>query len=217
MKLNGLDEFLSDYPGMSLQPTRNSQTKIHGRFQFKAEGIGKTVEDYFELEILVENSFPYVIPTIRETAGKIPKNGDFHVNPDGTLCLGSVLRLKKILFDKPDLVSFAENCLVPYLFNVSIKLRDGGKFITGELEHGTAGIVFDYMEIFGLSSPVQVVSALELLAIKKRVSNKRICPCGCGFRLGRCNTHHKLNLFRLVAHRSWFSKHVSDIKRRAFG
>ena len=33
-----------------------------------------------------------------------------------------------------------------------MKLRDGGKFITGELDHGTAGIVCDYMDIFGLST-----------------------------------------------------------------
>lgn len=217
MKLEGLREFLTDYPGMSLQPRRNDEIKIRGEFHFKVNGAGKEIEDVFELEVLVHKAFPSAIPEVRETAGKIPKIGDYHVNPDGTFCLGSHLRLKKALLDAPDLVSFAENCLVPYLFNVSIKLRDGGNFVTGELVHGTAGIIHDYMEIFRLNTPAQVIYTLELLGAKKRLTNKRTCPCGCGLRLGRCPVHHQMNAFRPAAPRSWFSKHARDIETRRFG
>ena len=68
--INGLDEFLADYPGMSLQPTRNNQTGIHGQFRFKAEGAGKAVEDSFELEILLENAFPNAIPRLGKRLGR---------------------------------------------------------------------------------------------------------------------------------------------------
>lgn len=217
MKLDGLAEFLTDYPGMSLQPTRNDETKIRGQFHFKANGIGNAIEDTFELEMLAHRTFPSAIPEVRETAGKIPKTDDYHVNTDGTLCLGSHLRIKKALFDAPDIVSFAEKCLVPYLFNVSIKLRNGGKFVTGELAHGTAGIIQDYMELFGLSKPAQVIYALELLGTKNRIANKKMCPCGCGLRLGRCPVHNRLNVFRPTAPRSWFSKHARDVETRGFG
>lgn len=217
MKPDGLTEFLADYPGMSLQPTRHSGTIIRGQFHFKANGSGLATEDAFELEILINKRFPSEIPEVRETAGKIPKTGDYHVNPDGTLCLGSHLRLKKALLEAPDLVSFTEKCLVPYLFNVSIKLRDGGDFVTGELAHGTAGIIYDYMEMFGLSESGQIVYALQLLGTKKRIANKKLCPCGCRLRLGRCPLHHRLNIIRPAAPRSWFSKHRSDVETRRFG
>ena len=217
MKPDGLIEFLADYPGMSLQPTRHDETVIRGQFHFKANGSGNATEDTFELEMLINRIFPSAIPEVRETAGKIPKTGDYHVNPDGSLCLGSHLRLKNALFEAPDLVSFTENCLVPYLFNVSIKLRHGGEFITGELAHGTAGILHDYMEMFDLSTPVQIVYALELLGTKKRIANKKMCPCGCGLRLGRCPVHHRLNVFRPAAPRSWFSKHARDVETNRFG
>lgn len=216
-KLDGLTEFLADYPRMSLQPTRLSETIIHGQFQFKASGVGLTTEDTFELEIQINKRFPNEIPEVRETAGKIPKTGDYHVNPDETLCLGSHLRLKRALAETPDLVSFTEKCLVPYLFNVSIKLRDGGDFVTGELAHGTVGILHDYMEMFRLSDPIQVIYALELLGTKKRIANKKPCPCGCRLRLGRCPLHHRLNNFRNAAPRSWFSKHARDVETRRFG
>jgi len=123
----------------------------------------------------------------------------------------------KTLHDFPDLVSYTEKCLVPYLFNVSIKLRDGGNFITGELAHGTDGIIQDYMEMLGLSKPTQIIYALELLGKKRRSANKKLCPCGCGKRLGQCRTHHRLNIFRSTAQRAWFIKHANEIKTRHFG
>ena len=171
MKLDGLIEFLTDYPGMSLQPKRYDETIICGQFNFKANGVGKSIEDTFEIKISVNQDFPNTIPEVRETAGKIPKTGEYHVNPDGTLCFGSYLWLKKALLDNPDLVSFADKCIVPYLFNVSIKLRSGGKFITGELAHGPAGIIDDYMDLFGLNAPSQVIYALKLLGMKFKDSD----------------------------------------------
>ncbi|MFC1684047.1 hypothetical protein ACFL0R_01065 [Pseudomonadota bacterium] len=217
MKLDGMSAFLTDYPGMSLQPTRNGDTKICGLFQFKAKGAGEEIEDTFELEILLDSAFPCTIPKVRETAGSIPNTGDYHVNPDGTLCLGSPLRLKKALFDSPDLVSFAEKCLVPYLFSVSIKIRNGGKFITGELPHGTAGIIHDYMEMLGLNTIAKVAYALNLMGTKKRIANKKTCPCGCGLRLGRCPLHYRLNALRPAASRAWFRMHAQDIETNSFG
>ncbi len=217
IKLDGLLEFLAYYPGMSLQPKRHDETIVCGQFHFKATGVGNSIEDTFELRILINQDFPNTIPEVRETAGKIPKTGDYHINSDGTLCLGSHLRLKKVLLDNPDIVSFADKCIVPYLFNISIKLRSGGKFITGELAHGTAGIIDDYMDLFGLNAPSQVIYALKLLGMKKRIANKKKCPCGCRLRLGRCSVHHRLNVFRPVAPRSWFLKHASDVEAMRFG
>ena len=202
---------------MALQPSRNIETIVSGQFEFRASGYDHETEDAFDLEIKVTDKFPNDIPKVREIGGKIPRTGDFHVNPDTTLCLGSQLRLKKLLHESPNLVSFAEQCIVPYLFNVSIKLKNGGDFVTGELAHGTIGIVYDYIEIFGLKTLDQTVYALKLLGAKKRIANKKICPCGCGIALGRCNIHHRINSYRPIAPRSWFRQHAHDIEKSAFG
>ena len=217
MNVPGLSDFLLDYPGMSLYPSRTDDTRIRGLFRFRASGADYDIEDSFELDLQVPRLFPNAIPEVRETGHKIPDKDDFHVNHDGTLCLGSHLRIKKAIADTPTLVSFAETCIVPYLFNVSIKLRDGGSFVTGELDHGTLGIVQDYLDIFRLRSPSQVVHSLDLLSMKKRLANKRACPCGCGSRLGRCPVHDRLNNYRRAAHRSWFSRHARDIEANKFG
>ena len=213
----GLNEFLTGYPGMHVKPRASKNVEVSGNFEFSASGFGKKAHDSFEILVQLDEKFPKTIPRVWETAGKSPRSGDYHVNPDGTLCLGSHLRLRRILTQEPRISAFAELCIVPYLLNVSIKLREGGDFITGELPHGTIGIVADYLNIFGLTEPQQVIGVLEALATKKRIANKKACPCGCSRRLGVCRLHNSINEYRHVAWRSWFRQHAAEIREKRYG
>ena len=209
MIIQGLSEFLYDYPGMAVQPFRlGGPTIIEGRFRFAAND---DIRDTYDLRITIQPNFPREVPTVVEVGGKIPREPYYHVNPDTTLCLGSPLRLKKMLADQPDLVAFAEKCLVPYLVKVSAHLQRGEELVG--LKHGMPGIVDDYADLFGLSSVDQILRALELLAMKKRLANKQHCPCRCRLRLGRCPTHLRLNALRRVAPRSWYAMHAQQIRR----
>ena len=211
LALNSLSRFLRDYPGMSTAPCSDTGVCLRGKFRFKAEvSGGDEIDDSYKLEIVVPDKFPQALPKVKETDGKIPRDGNFHVNPDGTLCLGSPLRLLRKVHSAPSLTSFADKCLVPYLYAVSYKLMHGGDFVFGELAHGDQGIVDDYSVMLGLKERHQVTRAIQLLAMKKRLANKKPCPCGCGRRLGACRFHHKLNEFRKMAPVSWFKAHALD-------
>jgi hypothetical protein len=94
---------------------------------------------------------------------------------------------------------------------ISKKLHGDGEFIFSELAHGAKGIIDDYMELFGLKSDDEVFRALELAGLKRRIANKKPCPCNCGLRLGICSFHNKLNQMRGLASRSWFKKHRNNI------
>jgi len=217
MGVQGLNKLLVDYHRMSVVPSTEPGTIIDGQLDFIAEGQECQIEDSYSIKITVEDDFPHSIPRVWEIAGKIPKTPDYHVNHDDTLCLGSHIRLKMLLFRHPDIASFTAKCIVPYLFNVSFKLKHGGDFVTGELAHGTIGVIHDYADLLGLRIPDQVPYALKLLGLKKRIANKLACPCGCGLRLGKCNFHQRLNEFRPIAPRSWFSQHAYDIKNCTYG
>lgn len=207
--LNGLSQFLKDYPGMSIAPCSDTGLILRGKFSFIANAPDtEELEDNFKLEITVLEPFPQTLPLVKELDSKIPRNGDFHVNPDGSLCLGSPLRLLKKVHEAPSLTGFAERCLVPYLYAVSYKLKHGGDFIFGELAHGNAGIVQDYSIMLDLQEKQQIVQATQLLGIKKRLANKKPCPCGCGKRLGVCPFRYKLIEFRKMAPASWFRAHA---------
>jgi hypothetical protein len=207
--LTSLSQFLRDYPGMSPAPCSDTGVCLRGKFWFKASvSSGDEIDDSYKLEIVVSDKFPQALPKVKETGGKIPRDGNFHVNPDGTLCLGSPLRLLRKVHSSPSLTGFADKCLVPYLYAVSYKLMHGGDFVFGELAHGDQGIVDDYSVMLGLKEKHQIQRAIQLLGIKKRIANKKLCPCGCGKRLGACPFHHKLNEFRKMAPVSWFKAHA---------
>lgn len=199
---------------MSIGSSRDSSMVVKGVFSFSAKAVGgETITDSYELEFVVPAVFPKAIPKVSELGQKIPRDGEHHINPDDTLCLGSPLRLLRKICANPTLVGFAGSCLVPYLYAISEKLQNGGNFAFGELAHGEEGILDDYVDLFGLEKRAQVLQTLNLLGMKRRIANKKPCPCGCGKRLGKCPFHTKLNVFRTVAGRSWFRAQLMELDK----
>jgi len=210
VKIPGMREFLRDYPQMAIRPSAGQDLRLKGNFVFVAHHPKEgDIQDSFALEIVVPRGFPIELPHVTETGGRIPRTGEFHVNPtDNTFCLGSPLSLLLKLSRKPTLNGFAEDCLVPYLFAISHKLKTGGPLPFGELDHGVDGLFVDYLQLFGLKTREQLIYAFRLLGMKKRRANKLPCPCGCGIRLGRCKYNFRLREFRKVASRTWFRSRV---------
>lgn len=205
LDIHGLEEFLECYLGMSIVPYYGPDICLRGQFDFSASlPENETIQDTYELEITVFRKFPRTIPSIQEIGGKIPRNGDYHVNGDGTLCLGSPIRLLYMLNKNPTILGFVDGCLIPYLYAVSYKKRHGGDFILGELAHGDSGIIDDYLDLFRLKDRSSIIQAVKLLGMKKRIANKQLCPCGCGKRLGTCSFRFKLIEFRNMAPNKWF-------------
>lgn len=201
---------------MSLAPTRNLSTVLKGSLAFTVEPEGGIpITDKYVLLIEVPDNFPNCLPKVVEIGNKIPRKDEFHVNPDDfSLCLGSPIRLMGIISKSPVLVGFTENCLIPYLYAVSYKLQYGGSFIYNELAHGAPGVMADYIDLFGLSQPKQVIRAVRILGEKRRIANKLPCPCGCGLRLGKCKKFlFTINKFRRMASRQWFRKNNGLIQR----
>ena len=208
---------MADYPLMTFRPRAEKFPVLCGRFTFAARHrVAGEIEDSFELEIEIPTRFPDELPRVTEVGGRIPREADNHVNrSDGTLCLGSPLRLRLLLAEDPTLTGFAEKCLVPFLFAQAQRPTRSGGFAFGELDHGLPGMLDDYVALFGLKEFQQAVEALRLLGTKKRGANKQPCPCGCRLRLGRCRFNVRLAKFRRVASRSWFRREREEILKIA--
>lgn len=208
----GALEFLQDYSGMSFGPIKNRGFSLVGTFSFLAHYPGlPSIKDDYKLEIVVPEDFPYELPKVIEQEGKIPRNNEFHINPDDTLCLASPLRVSIGLADTPTLSAYAEKFLVPYLYAVSHKLKFSGEFVFGELEHGGKGLVKDYADLLGVDDATKIIPTLQLLCMKKRVANKNPCPCGCLRRLGKCDFRFRIDELRNVAPRSYYRWHLLNL------
>jgi len=119
-----LDSVLDKYRGLVARPSQSGELCLAGQLGFTANlpSIG-TVQDLFSVEICVPEVFPKILPRVRELAGRIPKK--FHKLHDGSLCLGSPLRLRVNLQSAPTLKQFIELCVVPYLVGFSVFERTG--------------------------------------------------------------------------------------------
>lgn len=201
----GLDQFLADYPGMAVRS--GACLELTGSFGFCAVFAGNPeIADEYELRVVVPAVFPRDVPAVHELGGKISPVIEYHVNHDGSLCLGSPLRLLRKIAAKPTLVGFAENCIVPYLYATSHKRIFGGPFVFGELEHYSPGAFADYRELFGVATVAQAEAAWRLLQLKEREAKDLPCPCGCGLKVGLCGFRRKLREFRGLADLEWFRR-----------
>ena len=206
----GCTEFLAGYPEMTLEPAGNESIRLTGSFRFLASRLGEagSLEDQFQVVIEVPQIFPREIPAVFETGGRIPRLPQYHVNSDGSLCLGSPIHLLLIAAKHPTLLGFVDHILVPFLLAISTSLATGQAFLFGELAHGVPGALADYQELFQLKTPDQAKLALHALTLRKRLANKLSCPCGCGLRLGKCRLRLKLNPLRIAASRAWFGRQL---------
>jgi hypothetical protein len=192
---------LQRYPEFVRRPMPGGGVRYVGYIEraFTADDL-PSITDAFHLEIKISSRHPKVLPRVYETAGRIPNS--YHKLTDDALCLSSPLRLAVALHQTPDLCTFFERFVIPYLYRYAY----WEMFRTDpwpELPHGQPGLVQDYIKIFNAASPEQAIEFLKRLGERKRVANKRPCPCGSGSRVGRCH-HLRLEKLRGVRPRGWY-------------
>lgn len=212
----GLPEFRERFPGLRLTHLPDCALQFDGELVFRAamEGYDE-VTDSYSIRGIVPAGFPREEARIFETGERIAD--DYHKFDDESLCLGSLIRMRKEMVKQPTLLGLVNRLIIPYLYNHSYQGRNGSLPV-GELDHGAPGLVQDYEKLFRLKGPRQCLEALQLLGMQKRIANKRPCPCGRGRRLGRCHNHF-LNPFRKLAPQSYFRQQavnlLEELKRLA--
>lgn len=200
---------------MSIRPNRHSGINLEGAFEFTAEppaGVqAGQITDSYDLRIHIPPAFPRAIPTVWETGRRIYPQEDFHINPNGTICLGTPIELLRAMANIQTITSFADRCIIPYLYAVSYKQKNGGMFLFGEFAHGIDGMLDSYKSIFGVPSKQQVFTAIHYLGMKERNANKKPCACNCGKRQGKCVFNTKLKSYRRQAPRTFFRNHLVEL------
>lgn len=210
-------EVRARWPRLRRRPSRDPRVAVlAGVFEFTMEPLGHpSITDSYQIRLHVPLVPTAVLPQAYEDGGRIPRELDHHAYSDGGLCLGSPLRLLQILGTTPSLVRFLTQCVAPFLYAASWREQGGLGYPFAELAHGTAGLVDDYERLFALHGRPEVVAALSLLALRKRVANKLRCPCECGLRLGRCEFRRRLAPWRQLAARKVYAAQARFIAEQA--
>lgn len=200
-----IDDLLDAWPGLRRAPVYTTdESVIAGTLAFSLEppGLPRIEDDY-----LVRIDVPLgrdAFPIVRETAGRIRRVVDEHVNPDGSFCLGSPLALAVKLGRSPTLIDFVDQCVVPFLYAASWRQHGRSGWPFDELPHYGPGMLEDYQRLLGVNGAHRVGQALTALRHRPRVANKMECPCGCARRLGKCGYRMRLANLRASVTRTFF-------------
>ena len=189
-------ELQSLYKRLSLEDRGEpNRILIQGILDFSGKGKDQIINDSFEIEILVPESFPCSAPSTKEVGGRIPDT--FHHFDDGSLCLAAPLHIRLTFLENPTLLGFVQNLVIPYLFSFCY-WKKCGKLPFGELSHGQKGIMEYYRELFTSGSDMVVISLLKILA-EDNYRGHHYCPCGSGKIIRQC---HGEILKRINKHQS---------------
>lgn len=185
----GLDEFLESYPDFAVRPETDGGVRLVGRLErvFTAKDL-PDIPDAFQLELVLSSRFPKVAPRVFETAGRIPVK--YHKLDDGSLCLSSPLRVTLALGTTPRLLPFFEDFVIAYLYRYA-HIEKFKKAPWSDIKHSVEDLIGDYVRLLEASTPRMCLGYLELLGMKRRIANKKPCPCGSGVRVARCRQHHR--------------------------
>jgi hypothetical protein len=198
----GLDELLAKYVELRIRPSASESTLIGGRLSFRVVAPrGEVVEDEYDIELQVPPSFPHSLPTVYETAKRVPR--EYHKLEGNALCLGAPIAIRLRLATAPSLLTLVDEFVVPYLAGYSHFVRNG-TMLFGELAHGPEGIRQYLRELFQAGRSRHPEQFVFLASRRKRSANKLHCPCGSGRRLGKCH-NRSVNSLRTAFGRRFFA------------
>jgi hypothetical protein len=212
---DNIESLLDAWPTLRRLPvSKVKMVSVEGPMSFSMEPPGlPRIDDSYSIRIDIPLGQVGLAPFAYEVGRRIPQMSDNHVNPDGSLCLGSPWTVRRKMGNPASLLRFAEECVVPFLYAATWRELGNQGFPFSELRHGLGGLDDDYAEILGLKGRSRIDAALALLSIRPRLANKCPCPCGCGKRLGKCEYRNHLNKLRVGLPASFFASIRSHMRQ----
>lgn len=159
------------------------KVQAKGSFPLSEAGI---VLDQYQIEIDLPNDYPYSLPIVRETGGRIPRSVDRHVSKDGTLCVGLPDALWMDGTGTDSFLRFLEGPLRTFLLGNSL-VEHGDPWPFGEWGHERSGVFQYYSELFATDDSKVVITLLDS-AYRANLKGHLPCPCKSGKNFRRCHS-----------------------------
>jgi len=209
--LTTLQEHFEDlaqaYKGLTLYANKDGLSRVLGKLKFCIQDGQITIEDAFEIELLIPENYPSDPPVAFETGGRIP--GDFHKYSDKSLCLGTLLEIHTKFKNNPTLLGFVRELLIPFLY-LFCYYEKYGKFPYGEHAHGGQGILEFYRLIFHTDSDIATLGLQKILA-ENNYRGHHDCPCGSEKKLRHCHGNQILEIIKYQNQDNFIEDYIRSI------
>ncbi len=187
-------ELQTFHKGLKKTEEREREIVLSGPLPFDAEPDGlEPIIDSFDIEMLIPDPYPDMLPWVRETSGKIDSDYE-HVFTDETLCLGVPIEMRRIFGQQPSLLGFVNKLVIPYFYGYCY-WKKYGEHPFGEQKHGGEGVVEYYADKLNLTDEVTALAFVCFL-YEHGYRGHHDCPCGSGRRIRKCHGPTLLDLHR---------------------
>lgn len=177
-------EVQEHYPDLSFYTRGKDILVLKGNLEIKDD---KSVLDTYQIEILFPKTYPRDIPLLMETAGRIPRKADRHVNgKTGICCIGPRLEQRQRWMKDQKISTYIEHFVIPFLSNQSYYERIG-EWKNGQYDHGANGVLSYYAETYGLTDRKLLELFLDCLAKNQKLGRNDTCLCGSGKKAKKCH------------------------------
>ena len=171
------------YPDFGPMEHRGDRWITNGRLPIMdAHGVCWEV---YDLEIAILDTFPISLPLMWETEEKIERSASWHVNGDGSCCVGTDARQYHLLRGNISLLNWVERLAIPYLANHKLRLLDKA-YASGERSHGLKGVFEEYEELFNDRKDISLLQHLKFITGRSSLGRNQRCFCESGKKYKYC-------------------------------
>ena len=139
------------------------------------------------IALRLPDDYPKHPPVMYCNDPKLPIDIDRHILKNGQACLGAAAEVRWKWFSAPNIASFLDVLVAPFLAWQVFFDAYGHPPPWGQRSHGKEGILEFYAEILGLKVDVNIEGFMRLLARKETPGGHESCPCESGRRLRNCH------------------------------
>lgn len=150
--------------------------------------VPDTTRQYgYLIALRLEEPYPKYPPVMYCNDPKLPIEIDRHILKNGQACLGVTAEVRLKWSSAPQIVSFLDELVAPFLAWQVFFDAHGYPPGWGQRSHGKKGILEFYADILGLEVDANIAGFINLLARKNTPGGHEICPCESGRRLRNCH------------------------------
>jgi hypothetical protein len=141
--------------------------------------------DCFNIKVQIQKNYPFGMPALFETAGKLDHLPDRHFNTDESCCVCSLQEADLVGQKGISINRFMDDYVVPFLAN-QIYFDSENEWANGEYAHGVPGIFQYYSELLKMAHLETVLTALKRIG-KRKYNRNENCFCGNKRKLKHCH------------------------------
>ena len=131
----------------------------------------------YQVKIVMSNQFPDVLPAVWETGGQIDRSIEWHINGDGSCCVGTLARQYFLLNGEISLKNWVYKLVIPYLANHTLKKKTGA-YSNGERSHDWKALLEEYQELFPEHGSMPLLQHMKYVTGTSTLGRNALCFCG---------------------------------------